>query len=158
MSLVVMGIDPGSQVTGYGVITMANRDSVQFIAAGVVRASRQASFFERIKHIYDEMTVLMDSHQPDEVALEDIFYARNIRSSLQLGQARGAAILAALNAGKPVSAYAPRDIKMALTGNGAAAKEQVQYMVEQILNCSMSGFPLDASDALAIALCHGFRK
>ncbi len=158
MPLMVMGIDPGSQVTGYGIIAIEKRGAASFIAAGVVRTSSRTPFFERIKYIYDEIERLIATHQPDEVALEDIFYARNIKSSLQLGQARGAAVLAALNAGKSVTAYAPREIKLALTGHGAAAKEQVQYMVGQILHVPLADYPLDASDALAIALCHGYRR
>ncbi len=155
--MVVMGIDPGSQVTGYGFVAIDAGAAPRFLACGAIRTSSRQSFHQRLKHIYDEVARLIAEHPPDQVALEDIFYARNAKSSLQLGQARGAAVLAALNAGMPVAAYSPAEVKMAITGHGRAAKEQVRYMVAQLLSVPLEKQSLDASDALAIALCHGLR-
>jgi len=153
----IMGIDPGSMVTGYGFVSSERKGPTHYIACGCIRTHASDDFHQRIKHIHDEIARLIEEQQPDEVALEDIFYSRNIRSALQLGQARAAAILAALNAGRTVKIYSPREIKQALTGSGSAAKEQVQYMVRQLLDIHQLDLPLDASDALAIALCHSHR-
>lgn len=155
--MVVMGIDPGSQVTGYGFIGIGAEAQPRFLACGTIRTGSHSDFNARLKRIYDQVGLLLGEHHPDQVALEDIFYARNARSSLQLGQARAAAILAALNAGLPVAAYAPAEVKMAITGRGGAAKEQVRYMVTQLLAVDLAAQALDASDALAIALCHALR-
>jgi crossover junction endodeoxyribonuclease RuvC len=154
--MVVMGIDPGSQVTGYGLVAF-DSGGPRYLACGAIRTGGQPDFHARLKYIYDEIARLIGEHRPERIALEDIFYARNARSSLMLGQARAAAILAALNAGVPVSAYAPAEVKLAITGRGSAAKEQVRYMVVQLLAVDLGKQSLDVSDALAIALCHALR-
>lgn len=155
--MLVLGIDPGSQITGYGLVTATIGSAPRLVACGVIRAAGRGSFNERLKFIYDEVAHLIDKYRPDQVVIEDIFYARNAKSSLQLGQARAAAILAALNAGLPVTAYAPAEVKLAVTGRGSAAKEQVRYMVIQLLAEEIEEKAMDASDALAIALCHALR-
>ncbi|HOC25099.1 MAG TPA: crossover junction endodeoxyribonuclease RuvC [bacterium] len=155
--MVVMGIDPGSQITGYGIVAISAGEAPRHVACGAIRTRSCDDFSARLKLIYDEVAQLIALHRPDQVALEDIFYARNARSSLLLGQARAAAVLAALNGGVPVSAYSPSEVKMAVTGRGSAAKEQVRYMVMQLLGITLSGESLDVSDALAIALCHALR-
>ncbi|HOT98703.1 MAG TPA: crossover junction endodeoxyribonuclease RuvC [bacterium] len=155
--MVVMGIDPGSQVTGYGIVSITAGDGPRYLACGTIRPGRADGFFARLKEIYDGVARLIAEHRPDVAACEDIFYARNARSSLMLGQARAAAVLAALNAGLPVSAYAPSEVKMAVTGRGGAGKEQVCCMVTRLLGVDLQDQALDASDALAIALCHALR-
>ncbi len=155
--MVVIGMDPGSQITGYGLVSITAGEAPRHIACGAIRTSSRGDFFARLKQIYDEVAQLIVLYQPDQAALEDIFYARNARSSLLLGQARAAAVLAALNGGVPVSAYSPSEVKMAVTGRGSAAKEQVRYMVEQLLGVTFGNESLDVSDALAIALCHALR-
>ncbi len=155
--MVVMGIDPGSQITGYGLVAITAGEGPRYLACGTIRPGRSGAFFARLKEIYDGVEGLVAQHHPDTAACEDIFYARNARSSLILGQARAAAVLAALNAGIPVAAYAPAEVKMAVTGRGGASKEQVRYMVTRLLAIDLQDQALDASDALAIALCHALR-
>ncbi|HOC89838.1 MAG TPA: crossover junction endodeoxyribonuclease RuvC [bacterium] len=155
--MVVMGIDPGSQITGYGMVSIAAGEAPRYIACGAIRTSSRDDFSARLKQIYDEVADLIAAHQPDQAALEEIFYARNARSSLLLGQARASAVLAALNSGVPVFSYTPAEVKLAVTGRGNAAKEQVRYMVVQLLGVTFTGESLDVSDALAIALCHALR-
>ncbi len=151
--MVVIGIDPGSNVTGFGIISSDHSSHYKVIHFGCIRLGSKKDFFVRLKEINNGIADLIDEYNPDYVALEDIFYSRNVKAALQLGQARGAAIIAALNKDKDVSSYSPREVKQALTGNGGASKEQVQKMVEMILSLKQQNVPLDASDALAIAIC-----
>jgi crossover junction endodeoxyribonuclease RuvC len=153
----ILGVDPGSQNTGYGLILAGDRNQHSFIHAGCLRFSSQRDFNERLKLIYDQMTALIQDHEPQHVAFEDVFYGKNFKSALKLGQARGAAVLAALNLDKRVFAYSAREVKQAITGYGNASKEQVRAGVTRLLNLSEPPSPLDASDALAIALCHAHR-
>lgn len=155
--MVVMGIDPGSRITGYGLVTITADTEPRYLSCGSICTNSRADFNARLKYIYDRMASLIAEQTPDLVALEDIFYARNVQSSLLLGQARAAAVLAALNAGLPVSTYTPSEVKMAITGRGNAAKEQVRFMVMQLLSLRLEEKKLDVSDALAIALCHALR-
>jgi crossover junction endodeoxyribonuclease RuvC len=154
--MIVLGIDPGNAVTGYGFIR-SEETFFECLVFGTIRPKPQMDFQFRLKHIYDQVNALIHQHQPDSVSFEDIFFNRNFKSALQLGQARGAAILAAINSGKPIAIYSPREVKQALTGNGSAAKEQVQIMVQHLLQLTQPIVPLDASDALAIAICHANR-
>lgn len=158
MPKVIMGIDPGSQVTGYGLILMEGNHTLRYLGCGCVRTQAEQIFSQRLKFIYDEITRLIREHNPDPVVFEDIFYSRNVRSALLLGHARAAAMLAALNLGKSIVSYSPREIKLSLTGNGSAAKEQVRSMVLNLLGLRQSDLPLDASDALAVAICAGYRQ
>jgi crossover junction endodeoxyribonuclease RuvC len=154
--MIVLGIDPGNTVTGYGFVK-STQTAQECLAFGTIRLKPHWEFHFRLKYIYDQVTLLILQHQPDAVAFEDIFYSRNIKAALQLGHARGAAMIAAINAEKSISIYSPKEIKQALTGNGAAAKEQVQMMVRRLLNLHHPIIPLDASDAMAIAICHSNR-
>jgi crossover junction endodeoxyribonuclease RuvC len=152
--MVVLGIDPGSNVTGFGIINSNNTSHYECVHYGCIRLGNKKEFFVRLKEINNGIADIIDEYNPDFVALEDIFYSRNVKAAIQLGQARGAAVIAALNKDKNVSSYSPREVKQALTGNGGASKEQVQKMVEMILSLKQQNVPLDASDALAIAICH----
>lgn len=132
-------------------------DSYRCVHYGAIRSSSRVDMTDRLKAIYDGIVNIVQEYQPDHVALEDIFYGRNVQAAIKLGQARGAAIVAALNSGTAVATYSAREVKMALTGYGAASKEQVQHMVKDLLHLKEPVRPLDASDALAIALCHAQR-
>ncbi|XOV85683.1 MAG: crossover junction endodeoxyribonuclease RuvC [bacterium] len=147
----MLGIDPGSVVTGYGLINVRGRHS-SYCASGCIRTSG-ADFPARLGQIYVGVKKLIDQYQPDEFAIENVFLARNPQSALKLGQARGVAIAAAVAAELPVFEYAARQVKLAVVGTGRANKAQVQHMVQAILQ--LSGLPqADAADALAIAVCH----
>jgi crossover junction endodeoxyribonuclease RuvC len=154
--MIVLGIDPGNSVTGYGIVRSTQSD-YECLDFGTIRLKSQWEFHYRLKYIYNEVISLIHHHQPDAVAFEDIFYSRNIKAALQLGQARGAAMIAAINTEKLISIYSPKEIKQALTGNGSAAKEQVQMMTRRLLRLQQPIIPLDASDALAIAICYSNR-
>ncbi|MFQ5673475.1 MAG: crossover junction endodeoxyribonuclease RuvC [Nitrospinales bacterium] len=149
----VMGIDPGSLCTGYGIVdeTGGKLSAVQW---GGIRCRASEPFARRLKTIYDELTGLLREYQPDTVAVEDLFFAVNAQSALKLGQTRGVALLAAANENKPIGEYSPLAVKQSVAGYGRAAKEQVQSMVVRLLNLKEPPQPLDASDALAIAICH----
>ncbi len=155
--MLILGIDPGSVLTGYGVIKSDNTNGYLCLDYGCIRSSSKQDFFERLKKIYDQVSALCLKYKPDYVALEDVFYGKNIKSTLQLGQARGSVVIAALNHNVKIKAYSPREVKQSLTGNGSASKEQVQKMVVGLLGLTQTKIPLDASDALAIAICHSNR-
>jgi crossover junction endodeoxyribonuclease RuvC len=147
----VLGIDPGSRVTGYGIVDVLRGRSV-YVASGCIRTS-SVDVPSRLGEIYEGIASLIRAHAPDSVAIEQVFMARNASSALKLGQARGAAISAVVMVGLPVAEYAARRVKQAVTGTGGASKHQVQHMVCRLLNLSASPSP-DAADALAIAICH----
>ena len=148
----ILGIDPGSRITGYGVIdSRGNRH--QYVASGCIRTPEKAQLPARLDEIFRGVTEIIETFSPEEVAIEKIFMARSAESALKLGQARGVAIVAAVNRGLPVHEYEARKVKQAVVGTGAARKDQVAHMVQQLL--SLPGQPqADAADALAIALCH----
>ncbi|MBI1749004.1 MAG: crossover junction endodeoxyribonuclease RuvC [Acidobacteria bacterium] len=152
---VILGIDPGCETTGYGFIHSDGRQHA-LIAYGVIRTQRRADFSMRLRHIYEKLIDLIRNVKPDMVALEDVFYAVNVKSALRLGHARGVILLAAAQADLPVHAYSPLEIKNSVVGYGRADKQQVQKMVQVILSIRETPSPSDASDALAIALCHAF--
>ena len=147
----VIGIDPGSRLTGYGVLE-AGRGGLRYLASGCIR-TRQGPFPARLAEIYQGVAELITAHQPDVLAVEEVFLARNPDSALKLGQARGVAIAAGVAHGLPIHEYAARKVKQGLVGTGRASKSQVQHMVRVVL--SLPGEPqADAADALAIAICH----
>ncbi len=148
----ILGIDPGSRVTGYGVIDM-DGGRAEYVASGCVQTGSGA-LPDRLRIIFRSVTELVTAHRPDEMAIEQVFMHRNADSALKLGQARGAAICAAVHHDLPVSEYTPREIKLAVVGKGGAAKEQVQHMIRALLRLSANP-QADAADALAAALCHG---
>lgn len=148
----VLGLDPGSLRTGYGVID-CDGPAQRYVAAGCIRTQGKAPA-TRLRCIYDAVIALIELHRPDEIAVERVFVHRNPDSALKLGQARGVAICAAVLQGAPVFEYAPRAIKLALVGHGNAEKLQVAHMVKVILAVDLA-LGLDASDALAVGLCHG---
>lgn len=148
----ILGIDPGSRVTGYGIVNI-NGDRYEYVTSGCLRLEK-GELPERLTQIFDDLSTLVRQYCPQEMAIEQVFMARNAGSALKLGQARGAAIVAASHLGLPVHEYSARQIKQSVVGTGAAKKEQVQHMVTALLN--LQGMPQeDAADALAAAICHG---
>ncbi len=147
----ILGIDPGSRITGFGIVEQVGR-KVLYVESGCVRTG-EGSLPERLKIIFEGISDIIAIYAPAQVAVERVFMHRNADSALKLGQARGAAICAAVAKGLPVSEYSPAEIKQATVGKGSAAKEQVQHMVQALLQ--LPGSPqADAADALAAALCH----
>lgn len=148
----ILGIDPGSRATGYGVIEKKG-NRLYYVTCGVIRLSDKNSFSGRLKIIFDGLCEVIDSHKPAVAAVEDVFVAANPRTALKLGHARGVAVLAALHNGLQVHDYTPRMVKQAVVGYGNADKNQVQQMVRVLLRLSTSP-SADAADALAVAMCH----
>jgi crossover junction endodeoxyribonuclease RuvC len=149
----IFGIDPGSERTGYGCIE-SNGSRHRLVICGFLCGPARATFPEKLKAIHAGLRELLLRHRPDCVAVEDIFYARNVRSALRLGHARGVVLLAACEANLPISEYAPAEIKRAVVGYGRAEKPQVQQMVKLLLGLDEMPTPHDAADALAVAICH----
>lgn len=153
---IILGIDPGTNITGYGVIR-ANGNIPEYVALGVIDLSKIDDHYLKLKNIFDNTIKLIDEYHPDDLAIEAPFYGKNVQSMLKLGRAQGAAISAALYRLVPIFEYAPRKIKMSITGQGAASKEQVAGMLMRILKFSEENIKLDATDGLAAALCHFFQ-
>jgi crossover junction endodeoxyribonuclease RuvC len=149
----IFGIDPGSERTGYGCIETAGSRQ-HLVICGSLAAPAGATFPDRLKHIHAGLATLLARHRPDCVAVENIFHARNVRSALKLGHARGVALLAAAEAGLPVVEYTPAEIKRAVVGYGRAEKNQVQQMIKLLLGLDAAPSPHDVADALAVAICH----
>jgi len=152
--MIILGIDPGSLVTGFGVIESEDNKE-RLIAQGTIRLDRKASHQNRLRTIYEELHILIKEHLPDMCAIEMPVYGNNAQSMLKLGRAQAAAMLASLNLQIPITEYTPKEVKKAVTGNGNATKEQVRYMIRSILVISEEiEIGLDASDALAVGMCH----
>lgn len=147
----ILGIDPGSRVTGYGVVETTPR-GIRYVASGCIRVEAE-DFPSRLKQIFDGVSEIIEVYQPRQMAIEQVFMHKNADSALKLGQARGAAICAVLNQNLPVFEYAARQVKQALVGKGNADKLQVRHMVKILLSIQ-GDIQIDASDALAIGLCH----
>jgi crossover junction endodeoxyribonuclease RuvC len=150
----VLGIDCGSEYTGYGVVEqLANRELV-CCAAGAIKLKARDPMASRLQQIFSSLTAIIAEYQPQKVAIEDVFYAVNVKSALKLGQVRGVAMLAASSCGLEVAEYSPLSIKSSVVGYGKAEKHQVQQMVMRLLKLPAVPEPADAADALAIAICH----
>ena len=148
----ILGVDPGSRITGYGVIE-SHRGEIRFISCGVIKTTPKYPFSHRINEIFDGINQVIQLHNPAVAAVEDVFVSQNPRSALKLGQARGAAVVAAMQNGLAVHDYSPKLVKQSVVGYGQAEKGQVQHMVRILLNLP-SEPSSDAADALAVALCH----
>ncbi len=151
MMAIVLGIDPGSRVTGYGLINVIG-NKLDYVACGCIRTETDP-LPERLKSIYDGLCEIIERHSPQQAAIEEVFMGRNAGSALKLGQARGSAIVACLSHELSVEEYSARKVKQALVGNGGADKAQVQHMVRALLGISDT-IAEDAADALAVAICH----
>ena len=156
---IFIGIDPGTNVMGYGILGIKGKQPT-LIAMGVLRLDKMEDHYMRLHRIFERVTGLINQYLPDEMAIEAPFFGKNVQSMLKLGRAQGVAMAAALNHEVPITEYEPRKIKMAITGNGAASKEQVAAMLQRILKIDDEQMPdfLDATDALAAALCHHYER
>jgi len=155
--MTILGVDPGTIFTGFGVIQVKN-GNCSVIVCDVLKNVRNSSMPERLSQIYLGLCDIIKKYNPDEFAMESSFYGKNPQSALKIGYARGVSILAAIANNIPIVEYSPREIKKAITGNGSASKQQVRFMVKKQLGLQKLALNLDASDALAVALCHSFRN
>jgi crossover junction endodeoxyribonuclease RuvC len=154
---IILGLDPGTTVMGYGIICVRG-SKLQLLQYGVIHLSKYEGHELKLKKIFDRVLSLVDEYKPDEVALEAPFFGKNVQSMLKLGRAQGVAMAAALFREVPITEYAPRKIKQSVTGNGNASKEQVAKMLMTLLTIHELPKLLDATDALAVAICHHFQK
>jgi crossover junction endodeoxyribonuclease RuvC len=156
---IILGIDPGTNVMGYGVIRIVGA-KIEMMDMGILDLRKEGDTYLKLKKIYDFVILLIEKFLPDEFAIEAQFFGKNVQSMLKLGRSQGVAIAAALQRDLPIAEYAPLKIKMSITGNGAASKEQVAKMLVQYLKISEEKLlpQLDATDALAVALCHYFQS
>ncbi len=154
---IILGIDPGTSIMGYGIIKIT--DSRPFLVClGIIELYKFTDHYIKLRKLYERTTQLIDQYHPDELAIEAPFYGRNVQSMLLLGRAQGVAISAALNRSIPIFEYAPRKIKLSITGYGNASKEQVASLLQSILKIDKIPKNLDATDGLAVALCHFYQK
>ena len=155
MDKIILGIDPGTNLMGYGLLHVID-NKAQMIAMGVIELSKYPSHYLRLGKIFERITSIIDSYHPDEVAIEAPFFGKNVQSMLKLGRAQGVAIAAAIERDIPISEYEPRKIKVAITGSGAASKEQVAGMLMRMLKIPAEDMhvQMDATDALGVAYCH----
>ena len=151
--MIIIGIDPGLVNTGYGIISI-QRNNPSIIDFGIIKPNSREVISKRLFTIFSDVSELMELYKPDVFSIEEVFYSKNFKSALMLGHARGAAILAAAKYKLPVFEYSAKKVKQSITGNGNADKTQLQYMIKQIFKLKQLPSPLDASDALGIALCH----
>ena len=156
---IILGIDPGTSVLGYGIIRTSGKNNVELVVLGVIELKKYADHYLKLKVIYERVQQLVDQYLPDDVAIEAPFFGKNVQSMLKLGRAQGVAMAAALSRSVPIFEYAPRKIKLAITGQGNASKEQVATMLQSILKTkSFDVKTLDATDGLAAAVCHFYQQ
>lgn len=152
--MIVLGIDPGTQVTGYGIVDGASSSVMRLVECGVIRTQARDPLPSRLQEIHDGVSELLNRHRPDVLSVEDVFYARNVRTTVTLGHARGVILLAAQQAGVRIHEMSPAEIKKSVVGSGAATKEQVQFMLTRLLRLKSVPKPLDAADGVAAALAY----
>jgi len=151
--MIILGVDPGTLITGYGIIENRGR-GLNAVSFGAIKNKSLTPMPERLKLIFDTLAGVIDRFRPDEFAIETAFYGKNAQSALKLGHARGVAMLAAVSRNIPTHEYSPREVKKAIVGNGTASKEQVQFMVKSLLSLREPPEYYDVTDALAVAICH----
>lgn len=151
--MIILGVDPGTAITGYGLV-QSDGDTLQLIAYGAITTPSDWKMPQRLQHIYAELAALIRTHQPTDAVIEKLFFSKNVRTALSVGQARGVALLAAAQAGLAIHEYTPLEIKQAVVGYGRAEKTQIQQMVRMLLQLDFIPQPDDAADALAVAICH----
>lgn len=154
---IILGIDPGTIIMGYGLIHIKN-SKPELISSGVIKLEKLDDHALRLQKIFERTIGIIEEYHPDELAIEAPFFGKNVQSMLKLGRAQGVAIAAALSKKIPITEYSPKKIKMAITGNGNASKEQVSAMLQQLLNFKNNNEHLDATDALGAAMCHFFQN
>jgi len=153
--MIILGIDPGTLFTGFGIIQYKNFEPIK-IFSGVIKLASNENIPHRLNIIYSEIDKLCKKYKPDQFAIESAFYGKNVQSAMKIGYARGVSMLAAFHNGLEINEYSPREVKRAVVGNGAASKEQVQYMILKILNLKKEKIKFDETDALAVSVCHAF--
>jgi crossover junction endodeoxyribonuclease RuvC len=151
--MLVLGVDPGTAITGYGLVRQAE-DQLQAVAFGAITTPSDWALPQRLQKIYRELTALIREHSPTQGAIEQLFFSRNVKTALAVGQARGVALLALADGGLPVHEYTPLQVKQSVVGYGRAEKAQVQELVRLLLGLEVAPQPDDAADALAVAICH----
>lgn len=156
-SRVILGVDPGTNILGFALIGIIDRD-FELIDMGVFNMQKQENHLEKLKMIAEELSILMDKFKPDELAIEAPFFGKNVQSMLKLGRAQGVAMTVAITKGIHITEYSPKKIKQSITGNGNASKEQVSGILGHLCNRSLDTEKLDATDALATAICHHYQR
>ena len=154
---IILGIDPGTTIMGFGLIRVVGKN-MQFIQLNELQLSKYDNHYQKLKIIFERTIELIDTHNPDEIAIEAPFFGKNVQSMLKLGRAQGVAMAAGLSRQIPITEYEPKKIKMAITGNGNASKEQVAKMLQQLLGLKELPKNLDSTDGLAAAVCHFFNS
>jgi crossover junction endodeoxyribonuclease RuvC len=154
---IILGIDPGTVILGYGLIAV-NGQNLSLVSMGILRLQKFSDPLIRLGKIYQRIDSLIEEFKPDEVAIEAPFYGKNVQSMLKLGRAQGVALAPAITRSLPVFEYAPRKVKQSITGNGNASKEQVAMMVQSLLKLQEKSDYLDATDGVAVALCHHYQS
>lgn len=154
---IIMGVDPGTNFTGYGIISVSGKE-VTCLSLGYIELKKMGDAYQKLRHIFERVSGIIDAYHPDEVAFESPFFGENVQSMLKLGRAQGVAMAAALTKGLPVFEYAPRKIKQAITGKGAASKEQVAGLLCNILKIPSLPTNMDSTDGLAVAMCHYYES
>jgi crossover junction endodeoxyribonuclease RuvC len=153
----ILGIDPGVQITGIGIIDINQQRTLSVCYHECIRTDKNKSLSYRLRQIYNGIIQVIEKYKPDSIAIEDIFYSENIKTAIVMSHARGVSLLASMNMGIEPAEYSPREIKLSVVGHGGAAKRQVQFMIQKILNCKEDIQESDAADAIAVALCHYHR-
>ncbi len=156
-SKIILGIDPGTIVMGYGLIKV-ERNAISLVDMGILKLSTKDDAYQRLEKIHEKVVSLIQLHKPNDFAIEAPFFGKNVQSMLKLGRAQGVAIAAAMQGALPITEYSPKKIKQSITGNGNAGKEQVMKMLQQMLDFKSTTKYMDASDALAVAVCHYFQS
>ena len=154
---IILGIDPGTNVMGYGVLQVIDNKQLKSLSMGAVQM-KDPDHALKLKRIFEKVLELIDQYNPDEFAVEAPFFGKNVQSMLKLGRAQGVSMAAALHRGIPITEYSPRKIKQSITGSGAASKEQVAGMLQQLLSLTQLPKHLDATDGMAVAVCHHFQS
>ena len=154
---IILGIDPGTVIMGYGLIHIKGTNPV-LLSTGIIKLDKFEEHADRLKKIFERTIAIIEEYKPDELAIEAPFFGKNVQSMLKLGRAQGVAIAAALSKNIPITEYSPKKIKMSITGNGNASKEQVAAMLQQLLKFKNTPQHLDATDALGAAMCHYFQN
>ena len=154
---IILGVDPGTIVMGFALIEVS-KNKIEVLEIGVIKLDKFADHADRLKKIFDSLIEIIEKYKPDELAIEAPFFGKNVQSMLKLGRAQGVAIAAALSRQIPMTEYSPKKIKMSITGNGNASKEQVAEMLKQTLEFNIGKYPFDATDALGAAVCHYYQN
>ncbi len=158
VSNIILGIDPGTNILGYALIKCTGANKIELLTISVLRMDKIDNHPEKLKQIYTTISSIIQTHKPNVMSIEAPFFGKNVQSMLKLGRAQGVAIAAAINSGIQIQEYSPKKIKQSITGNGNASKEQVSAMLQQLLNFNYTEKYLDATDALAAAVCYHFQQ